>query len=130
MIKPATSPVARLRECYAEAIKTRRIGGAGVLQQLSDLASACVLGTSNAQDAVAFALFEVFQRHAEDREERPVTVDDTYHLLASGEELLSEAVRFIETGGNSDDATRIVAGLARTIPDRLYGRWPPDFLNR
>ena len=124
MTKPAAPE--RLRECYAEAIKIQRIGGAAVLQQLSDLASACVLGISNAQDAVAFALSEVFQRHAEDREERSVTTDDTYHLLASGEEHLSEAVKFIETGGNSDDATRIVAGLALLLPDRLYGRWPPD----
>jgi hypothetical protein len=128
MIRPAASPVVRLRQCYAEAKRTRRIGGEAVLQQLSDLASACVNGKSNAQDAVAFALFEVFQRHAEDRDERPATTDDTYHLLASGEEHLSEAVKFIENGGNSDDATRIIAALARLIPDRLYGRWPPDFL--
>ena len=124
----AVPHAARLRQCFAEAKRTRRIGGAAVLQQLSDLASACVIGTTNAQDAVAFSLFEVFQRHAEDREERPVTADDTYHLLASGEEHLSEAIKFIETGGNSDDATRIIAALARLIPDRLYGRWPPDFL--
>ena len=128
MIRPAASPVAHLRQCYAEAKESRRIGGAAVLQQLSDLASACVVGGSNAQDAVAFALSEVFQRHAEDREERPVTSDDIYHLLASGEEHLQEAVKFVETGGNSDSATRIIAALARLIPDRLYGRWPPDFL--
>lgn len=128
MIKPAASHVKRLSDCYAEAKRTHHIGGAAVLQQLSDLASACVDGRSNAQDAVAFALFEVFQRHAEDRDERPVTTDDTYHLLASGEEQLSEAIKFIETGGSSDDATRIIAALARLIPDRLYGRWPPKFL--
>jgi hypothetical protein len=130
MIRPAASAVVRLRQYFAEAKRTKRIGGAEVLQQLSDLASACVIGTTNAQDAVAFALFEVFQRHAEDRDERPTTTDDAYHLLASGEEHLSEAVKFIETGGSSDDAIRIIAALARLIPDRLYGRWPPDFLNR
>lgn len=129
-MKPAASPVVRLRQYFAEAKRTKRIGGAAVLQELSDFASACVIGTTNAQDAVAFALFEVFQRHAEDRDERPTTTDDTYHLLASGEEHLSEAVKFIEIGGSSDDAVRIIAALARLIPDRLYGRWPPDFLSR
>lgn len=113
MIKPIAFPVKHLRQCYSEAKKTGRIGGSGVLQQLSDLASACVNGTSDAQDAVAFALFEVFQRHAEDRDERPVTTDDTYHLLASGEECLTEAIKFVETGGNSEDAIHIIAALAR-----------------
>lgn len=121
----ADLPTARLHRSFVEAKKTSRIGGAAVLQELSDLASACVNGTTNAQDAVAFALSEIFRLHAEDRQERTVTTDDTYHLLASGDEHLSDAVSFIEKGGSSDDATRIIAALARLLPDRLYGRWPP-----
>ncbi|SRR6266849_6096997 len=122
----AESRAARLRQCFEEAKKTAGIGGADLLQRLSDLASACVDGTTNTQDAVAFVLSEIFRQHAEDRDERPVTTDDTYHLLASGEEHLSEAVNLIEKGGNSEDATRIIAALARLIPKRLHGRWPPE----
>ena len=123
------SPAAHLRRYLAEAKKTTRIGGATVLQELSDRASTCVIGTTPAQDAVAFTLSEIFRQHAEDRDERPVTGDDTYLLLASGDEHLSDAVKFIEEGGSSDDATRIIAALARLTPDRLYGRWPPEIPN-
>jgi hypothetical protein len=115
-----------LRQTFIEAKKTTRIGGASVLQELSDLASASVVGNSPAQDAAAFVLSEIFRQHAEDRDERPVTGADTYHLLASGEEHLLEALKFIEKGGSSDDATRIVAAPARLTPARLYGRWPPE----
>jgi hypothetical protein len=120
------SAATRLRQTFVEAKATTRIGGASVLQHLSDLASACVNGVTNGQDAVAFVLSEIFRQHADDRDERPLTGNDTYHLLASGEEYLSEAVNFIENGGNSDDAARIVAALARLTPDRLHGRWPPE----
>ncbi len=68
--------------------------------------------------------------HAEDRDERPVTGADAYQLLASGGEHLSEAVKFIEKGGNSKDATRIIAALARLTPDRINGRWPPELRTR
>jgi hypothetical protein len=47
--------------------------------------------------------------------------------MASGEEHLAEAIKFIENGGSSDDAARIIA--ARLTPDRLYGRWPPKIPN-
>jgi hypothetical protein len=103
--------------------------GALVLRKLSDLASASIIGASAAQDSVAFALSEIFSLHSEDMDERPVTSDDAYRLTASGEELFSEAVKFIEMSGSEEDAIRLVAGLARLTPDRLYGRWPPDISN-
>ena len=80
-------------------------------------------GASNSQDAVAFALSEVFSLHSDDREDRPVTGNDNYLLMANGSDVLSEAVSFIDGGGNADDAIRIIAALARLTPDRLYGRW-------
>jgi hypothetical protein len=129
MSASAGSLPARLRRYFTEAKKTTKIGGAAVLQELSDLASASISGTTNTQDAVAFALSEIFRLHAEDRDGRLVTGDDTYHLMASGEEHLAEAIKFIENGGSSDDATRIIAALARLTPDRLYGRWPPKIPN-
>jgi hypothetical protein len=115
---------ARLRERYRIAASSTEIGGASVLCELSRLASSCVSGASNSQDAVAFALSEVFALHSEDREDRPVTGNDNYLLMGSGSDVFSEAVSFIESGGNADDATRIIAALARLTPDRLYGRWP------
>ena len=120
------SPAARLRRYFIEAKRTGSIGGAQVLQQLSDLASAAVNRTTDAQDAVAFALSDVFHQHATNRDERPVPISETYFLLASGEEHLSEAVRFIEEGGESDEAVRIIANLASLALDRLYGHWPPS----
>jgi hypothetical protein len=115
-----------LRERYRDVASSTKIGGAEILGELGKLASSCVSGLSDAQDAVAFALSEIFARHSEDREERIVTGDDTYRLMASGAEVFSQAVDFIEVGGNSDDATRIIAALARLTPDRLYGGWPPS----
>lgn len=115
-----SAPV-RLRRTFNQAKTTTRIGGSAVLQELSELAAACVVGATDAQDAVAFALSELFGRHAEERYERAVTGDDTYLLMASGGEHVSEAVRFIEEGGSTDDATRIIAALARLTPNRLYG---------
>jgi hypothetical protein len=118
---------ARLSQRLHDAIQSGQIGGALVLRELGDLASICVSGQTAAQDTVAFALSETFREHAEDKDERIVTGGDNYLLVASGGEHLSEAVKFIEKGGSPDDAVRIVANLARLTPDRLYGRWPPQF---
>jgi hypothetical protein len=130
MSKPAVSAAASLRQRFAKAKRSIKIGAAAVLDELSRLASACVDGKTDSQDAVAFALSELLRLHAEDREERPVTGNDNYQLMAAGEEILSEAVNFIEVGGDPKDAVRIVAALAKITPDRLYNRWPPHFLSR
>src|SRR5712691_5745669 len=119
------SPAIRLRQYFTKAVTGPQIAGAEVLQELSNLASACVNGTSTQQDSVAFTLSTVLEQHAEDMDDRPVTGNDAYRLLAAGGEHFSEAVKFIEDGGNADDSTRIIAALARLTPDRLNGRWPP-----
>src|ERR1700691_3239468 len=111
------SPSARLKDGYDAAKANGTIGGSGILNKLSPLASTCVNGTSASQDAVAFALSTIFNLHAEDRYQRPVTGDDTYNMLAAGEEHLSNAVQFVENGGSSDLAVRIIAALARMTPD-------------
>jgi hypothetical protein len=115
-----------LRESFVQAKRNNTIGGASVLQKLSDLASACVVGVSAAQDAVAFALSELLARHPEDRDERVVTGENNYVLLSLGEDHLSEAVNFIQEAGTADEAVRIIAALARIVPDRLNNRWPPE----
>jgi hypothetical protein len=96
----AELPTIRLRRRFNEAKKSASIRGASVLQELSDIASLCINGPSNAQDTAAFVLSDIFQQHSEDRTKRIVTVDDSYQLLAAGEEHPSEAVEFIEKGGN------------------------------
>ena len=111
---------ARLYLEFFEAVKGTAIGGAAVLERLSDLASACITGTTAAQDAVAFALSTIFGQHAEDRDDRPVIGDDTYLLLASGYDCLSDAIKFVDEGGGADDPIRIIAALARLI------RFPAD----
>src|SRR6267143_209801 len=121
----ADSPAARLREYFVEMKRTGRFGGASILRELSQLASACVNGTSDAQDTVAYVLSDVFWLHAVDRDERPVPATESYELLALGDDRFSEAINFIEIGGNSDDATRIAAALARLTPDRLHEQGPP-----
>jgi hypothetical protein len=120
MSDPGDSPAVGLCRLFNKLKTTTAIGGAAILQKLSDLASACVIGRTVEQDAVAFALEELLGRHAEDRDERPVTGDDTYLLMASGGEHLSEAVKFIEEGGKAEDAVRIIAALAWLTPRRLY----------
>src|SRR5712672_2524111 len=112
-------PAARLRFYFAEMKQTGRIGGASILEELSKLASACMDGTTNSQDAVAFVLSDVFWQHARDRDERPVTLNETYELMALGNETLTEAINFIELGGASDEATRIAAALMRLTPGRI-----------
>jgi hypothetical protein len=126
MSNSGTSPEKQLRNYFNEVAPTARMAGMRVLKKLSNLASASINGKSAAQDAVAFALSQILALHSEDLDERPVTGDDAYRLMASGGEHLSEAVEFIEQGGSSEDAARIIAALARLTPDRLSGRWPPD----
>jgi hypothetical protein len=100
----------------------RSIGGADVLKELGHLANLCMVGSSSAQDAVAFALSMILNLHAEDRCERVVTMDDTYNLIAAGEEHLSSAVAFIKIGGSCQLAVEIIAQLARLSPDHIAGR--------
>jgi hypothetical protein len=124
MTDSAPSHASRLSSRYWSVASSTKIGGSAVLAELENLASLCIEGLSDAQDAVAFALSEIFARHSDDRSDRPVTGDDNYLLMASGFEVLSQAIDFVETGGNSEDAVRIIAALARLTPDRLYKRWP------
>jgi hypothetical protein len=115
-----------LQEYFQQAISGPQIGGSGVLQKLADLASACVDGSNPAHDAVAFSLSVIFALHAEDRADRRVTATDTYQLIAAGHDDLSQAIEFIESGGNNpSDAVIIIASLARITPERLNNRWPP-----
>lgn len=116
------SAAAQLRTYFADVIGTPKIGGSAILEKLAKLAFACVTGTTAAQDAVAYALSALFREHAEDKNERIVTGNDTYLLTASGEDVLTRAVTFIEKGGSSDEAVSIIAGLAGIAPDKLYGR--------
>jgi hypothetical protein len=102
------------------------MAAAEILKKLSDLASASINGKSVAQDAVAFALSQILALHSDDMDDRAVTGDDAYRLMASGGEHLSDAVEFIHQGGSSEEAMQIIADLAYLTPDRLYGRWPPD----
>jgi hypothetical protein len=126
MNNTGSSPEKQLRNYFDEVAPTARMAGMRVLRKLSDLASASINGRSTAQDAVAFALSQLLALHSEDLDERPVTGDDAYRLMASGGEHLSEAIDFIEQGGSSENAAQIIAALARLTPDRLSGRWPPD----
>jgi hypothetical protein len=41
--------------------------------------------------------------------------------MSAGADDFAAAVNFIETGGNSDDAVRIIAALAHLTPKALYG---------
>jgi hypothetical protein len=112
----------RLRRYFTEVASGPQIGGAAVLGKLCDLASSCIDGNNSAQDAVAFGLSAIFGYHAEDRDDRAVTGDDTYLLVAAGLDDLSEAVKFVEEGGSAEQAIRIIAALAQLTPGRLYGR--------
>jgi hypothetical protein len=118
------SAAACLRREFVEATASTRIGGATVLQELSNLASSCIRGVSPVQDSVAFVLSVIFEQHAEDRYERPVTGDDTYLLMATGLEELTAAINFVECGGTAEQAVALIAALALLTPDRLYGRQP------
>jgi hypothetical protein len=111
----------RLRRAFDDAVTTGGIGGANVLWKLSALANDCISGIDHSQDAVAFVLSTLFALHAEDREERVVTGDDTYLLMGSGDEYLNNAILFIEHGGTAEDAVRIITALIPIMPDTLYG---------
>lgn len=114
-----------MREYFQRVSSSPQIGASGVLGKLADLASACVDGSNPARDAVAFSLSIIFALHADDRDDRPVTIDDAYQLVAVGLDDLSKAVEFVETGNNPNDAVDIIASLARLTPARLSNRWPP-----
>jgi hypothetical protein len=109
-----------LRSEYDKAVDDGSIGGAGVLWKLSALANECISRLNESEDAVAFVLSTVFALHAENREERIVTGDDTYLLIGSGEEHLNNAIHFIEHGGTADEAIRIITALIPLTPDLLY----------
>jgi hypothetical protein len=113
------APEARLRKKFSDAIRSTEIGGARVLSELSRLAHDCVDGVCPERDAVAFALFAVLGLHADDRDERVVTGNDNYALMASGSEPFSNAVDFIETGGSATKAIEIIASLSHLTPEKL-----------
>ena len=124
---PVRPPAAQLRRRFDEVASSPAIGGSLVLQGLSRLAAACIDGTSEGNDAVAFAFAVVLLLHSMDRDERPVTGADNFQLMAmGGTEWFAEAVAFIESGSDKDKALGIVAELTRLTPNRLYGRWPSD----
>jgi|SRR5580692_9049306 hypothetical protein len=117
----AASIPGRLSKTFFDATQSSRIGGSSVLKELGNLARMCIAGPSPRVDAVAFALSVIFDAHADDLEDRPVTGDDTYVLMASGYDDLARAVRFVETDGTPEQATNIIAALARLTPAHLYG---------
>jgi hypothetical protein len=118
----ADTAAARLRRRYLQASSGTEIGGAGVLRQLSDLAEQCsVVETDRARAAVAFTLCTIFALHADDRDDRAVTGDDTYVLMSAAADDFAAAIKFIGTGGGSDEAIQLIASLARLTPKILYG---------
>src|ERR1700726_1941736 len=122
MNAPSLSNAERLREHFTQVGASTKIGGSRVLAQLGNMRFSCIDGRTTAQDAVAFALATIFEKHAEDRDDRPVTGDDTYLFMSSGYDELVLSVKFIEHGGSPQEALRLIAALARLTPDRLYGR--------
>jgi hypothetical protein len=113
---------ARLFEEYTEAAASSKIGGSAVLQRLGGIAAALASKAHTEQRAVAFVLSTVLSLHADDRDERIVTGDDNYHLMALGSDALSEAVHFLVSGGNAKQAIGIICRLAELTPDAIFGR--------
>jgi hypothetical protein len=118
--KKADPRSVRLRERYTEAAHSTRIGGASVLRELSQLAECCVADGDLARNAVAFTLCTIFGPHADDRDDRAVTGDDTYVMMTAGSDWFTAAVNFIEVGGSDSDALKIISELALLTPKRLY----------
>jgi len=113
MVGSALTAPERLRAYFRNVSQGPQIGGAAILQTLSDLSSACVDGASPARDAVAFSLSTIFGLHADDRSERPVTGDDNYQFIATAFDDLSRAIEFVcnDTSDEGAVAGRIVAAL-------------------
>lgn len=120
MIAARSTPVNRLHVEFSEVAQSTKIGGASVLRHLSELANDCISGTNKPQDAVAFVLSTIFALHAEDRDERVVTGDDTYLLMGSGGEYLADAISFLDRGGTADEAVSIITNLIQITPHLLY----------
>jgi hypothetical protein len=116
-----TPPSANLRKRYVESASGTQIGGASILRELSQLAENCVAGNDPARDAVAFTLSTILGLHADDRDERAVTGDDTYILMSAGADCFTAAINFIGSGGAAEDALKIISELAQVTPKRLYG---------
>jgi hypothetical protein len=115
----STNAAVALRQNFQRAMADGRVGGAMVLQELSEYAYACI-GSDSARGAVAFALGVIFEKHASDRDERPVTMSETYGLMVEAADHLSAAVNFVEEGGSAEDGIRIIAALAHLLPRCLY----------
>lgn len=113
-------PAIQLRLEFVDAVENATIGDVNVLWKLSALANDCIAGESHSQDAVAFVLSTIFALHAEDREERVLAGDDTYLMIGSGEDRLTDAISFVERGGTSDEAIHIITDLIQITPDVLY----------
>jgi hypothetical protein len=114
------TPTSQLRREYDKAVGNASIGGASILWKLSGFANECISGVNPSQDAVAFALSIIFALHAEERDERIVTGDDTYLLFGSGEEHLNDAISFIERPSTTDEAIRLITALIPLTPNVLY----------
>jgi hypothetical protein len=83
--------------------------------------NACIAERDAARSAVAFTLCTIFGLHADDRDDRAVTGDDTYVLMSAGADCFAAAVKFIEAGGPDTEALKIISELALLTPKRLFG---------
>jgi len=112
-------PALRLRQEIDRTRADGTFGGAFVLQQLSEVALSCVIGTDDAKDSVVFALAALLKMHSSAMDERPVPLSEANAAEAAMATPISDAIAFIESGGSADEAVRIIATLANARPDAV-----------
>ena len=113
MVPPTNIAAARLKQEFVKVSQSGTLGGAAVLASLASLALACCSSSDDRISTVAIALFGICQGYSDARWQRPVDGEEQSKFFDCCSQPISDAVEFIQTGGSSEDATRIAALLAR-----------------
>jgi hypothetical protein len=107
---------ARLKQDFLQVSSEGRLGGSSVLGDLADLAFECCSSTDNNRAVVAVALTALFSHYSEIRSETAVTDEDNF--VGRCQQLISDAINFIISGGSERTAVEIAALLARSLSHR------------
>ena len=111
--KPIGLAAARLKQEFTKVVFEGRLGGSSVLSDLAEFAFECCNTDDNNKATVAVALTALLSHYSEIRSETAVTDDDNF--VGRCQQLISDAINFLISGGSERTAVEIAAHLARSL---------------
>lgn len=102
---------ARLRAKFIQVTRAGTLGGSAILDELSELAGACISGSPAEFATLAYVLHKMLAAVANDRAERAVSASEDQRFLAGAHQPLLEAVELLNSGTGADRAVALAARL-------------------